>query len=149
MWFVEQMCQMTATDRGLREVAFSKCYAGGRVNAAQERLVPTLTRLVERAQADGSLRPDIAATDMPIMSLLAGTVSEFAGHVNADLWRRYVALLIEGLRRWPDQVRLPVEALDDADFDIAMNTWEPAGAPANAVRPGGRTVGRGPCGDSG
>ncbi|WP_407665604.1 TetR/AcrR family transcriptional regulator [Mycolicibacterium vinylchloridicum] len=129
-WFVEQMCQLTATDRGLREVAFSKSCAGDRVNSAQERLVPALNKLVERAQADGHLRPEIAAPDMPILGLLAGTVSEFAGAVNTELWRRYVALLIDGLRCRPEQTRLPVDALSEAELDLAMHTWEPAGAPA-------------------
>jgi AcrR family transcriptional regulator len=143
VWFVEQMCQITATDRGVREIAFSKCYAGSRVSAAQERLVPTLTRLVERAQADGHLRPELASADMPIIGLLAGTVSEFAGNLDPDLWRRYVALLVEGMRRRADQARLPVEALSDADLDVAMHTWEPAGTPANPVRSGVPPVGRG------
>lgn len=131
VWFVEQMCQITATDRGMREIAFSKCYAGNRVNAAQERLVPTLTRLVERAQADGHLRPELASADMPIIGLLAGTVGEFAGDIDPDLWRRYVALIIEGMRQRPEQERLPVEALSEADLDRAMHTWEPAGTPAS------------------
>lgn len=127
VWFVEQMCQVTASDRGMREVAFSKCYAGARVDAAQERLVPTLTALVERAQADGHLRPELAAADMPVIGLLAGTVSEFAGGVDTELWRRYVALLIEGMRRRKDQQRLPVEALTEEGLDAAMHTWTPAG----------------------
>lgn len=134
VWFVEQLCQQTAIDRGLREVAFSKRYAGSRVQAAQEHLVPALTRLVDRAQADGHLRPEIAAPDMPIMGLLAGTVSEFAGEVRPDLWRRYVALFIEGLRRRPDQPPLPVEALNETELDLAMHTWEPAGTPATSTR---------------
>lgn len=134
VWFVEQMCQVTASDRGMREVAFSKCYAGARLNAAQERLVPTLTALVERAQADGYLRPELAAADMPIIGLLAGTVSEFAGGVDADLWRRYVALLIDGMRRRPDQTPLPVAALSDEGLDTAMHTWEPAGSPPASAR---------------
>jgi len=134
VWFVEQMCQQTATDRGLREIAFSKHYAGSRVDEAQERLVPAVTRLVDRAQADGHLRTEVAGPDMPIISLLAGTVSEFAGEVSPDLWRRYVALFIEGLRRRPDQPPLPVEALDDAGLDKAMHTWEPAGARSDCAR---------------
>ena len=127
VWFVEQMCRLTATDRGLREIAFSKCYAGSRVNAAQDRLVPTLTTLVERARDDGHLRPELTAADMPLMGLLAGTVSEFAGEVDPELWRRYVALLIEGMRRRSDQERLPVEALSEEALDDAMHTWTPAG----------------------
>nr|WP_243841379.1 TetR/AcrR family transcriptional regulator [Mycobacterium sp. DL592] len=134
VWFVEQMCSVTATDRGLREIAFSKHYAGSRVDAVKENLVPALTRLVDRAQADGHLRPEIAAPDMPLISLLAGTVSEFAGEVRPDLWRRYVALFIEGLRCRPDQVPLPVGALSEDELDLAMNTWEPAGTPATSAR---------------
>ncbi|OBK84344.1 TetR/AcrR family transcriptional regulator [Mycolicibacter sinensis] len=127
VWYVEQMCEITATDRGLREIAFSKAYGGDRVTAAQERLVPVLKRLVERARADGRLRPDLSDTDMPIFGLLAGTVSEFAGHIDAELWRRYVAILLDGMRYRSDQLPLPVAALDDDGVEAAMRTWEPAG----------------------
>ncbi|KUH97200.1 TetR/AcrR family transcriptional regulator [Mycobacterium sp. IS-3022] len=127
VWFVEHMCEMTATDRGLREIAFSKTYGGDRVIAAQDRLHPVATRLVERAQIDGRLRSDISPTDMPIISLLAGMVSEFAGHVDTNLWRRYVGILLDGMRSHAENEPLPVRALDDEGFDAAMRTWEPAG----------------------
>lgn len=129
VWYVENMCEITATDRGLREIAFSKVYAGDRVKACQERLVPVLTKLVERAQGDGYLRPELSSTDMPIFGLLSGTVSEYAGHVDPDLWRRYVAILLGGMRQHDDQSPIPVEALDPEALDIAMRTWEPAGPP--------------------
>ncbi|MGB3892813.1 MAG: TetR/AcrR family transcriptional regulator [Mycolicibacter sinensis] len=135
VWYVEQMCAITATDRGLREIAFSKAYGGNRVTAAQERLVPVLKRLVERARADGRLRPDLSDTDMPIFGLLAGTVSEFAGHIDAELWRRYVAILLDGMRYRSDQLPLPVAALDDDGVEAAMRTWEPAG-PCSATKVG-------------
>lgn len=134
-WFVEQMCEITATDRGMREMAFSKVYAGDRVSAAKERLIPALKRLVERAQIDGHLRPELSSTDMPIFGLLAGTVSEFARHVDADLWRRYVAILLDGVRYRSDQARVPVNALDDEALERAMQTWEPAGPPVDRIRP--------------
>lgn len=126
-WYIERMCEMTATDRGLREIAFSKAYGGERVRAAQERLKPLQGQLVERAQADGHLRADLSSTDMPICGLLSGTVSEFAGHVDSLLWRRYVGLLLDGMRQRDDQDPLPVAALDSDELEIAMNTWEPAG----------------------
>ena len=126
-WFMQTMCEMTATDRGVREIAFSKAYGGPRVREAQDRLRAVLRRLVERAQADGLLRPEMSSTDMPVFGLLAGTVSEFAGHVGGDLWRRYVALMLDGMRQRSDQAPLPVQALDDDEIDAAMNTWEPAG----------------------
>lgn len=127
VWYVEQMCEITATDRGLREIAFSNAYGGDRVTAAKERLIPVQKTLVERARADGRLRPELSATDMPIFGLLSGTVSEFAGHVDSDLWRRYVAILIDGMRCRSDQLPLPVAALDDDGVECAMRSWEPAG----------------------
>ncbi|RRR47366.1 TetR/AcrR family transcriptional regulator [Mycolicibacter terrae] len=134
VWYVEQMCEITATDRGLREIAFSKTYGGDRVTAAQDRLVPILKTLVERARVDGRLRPELSSTDMPIFGLLAGTVSEFAGHVDADLWRRYVGILLDGMRYRSDQLPLPVAALDDDGVEAAMRAWEPAGPCGDRIR---------------
>ena len=128
-WYVDKMCEITATDRGLREIAFSKAYGCDRVKACQEQLVPVLTKLVERAQRDGYLRPELSSTDMPIFGLLAGTVSEFAGNVDAELWRRYVAILLDGMRYHAGQSRIPVKALDSDELDMAMQSWEPAGPP--------------------
>ncbi|MUL67147.1 TetR family transcriptional regulator [Mycobacterium sp. CBMA 234] len=125
-WFVEQMCQQTATDRGLREILYGKGGVCNRVDAARTRLVPKLAKLVERAQKDGYLRPGITDSDMPILGLLAGTVSEFAGHVDADLWRRYVAIFLDGLRDRDGQATLPVDALDADHTAIVMTTSPPA-----------------------
>jgi AcrR family transcriptional regulator len=121
-WFVEQMCQQTATDRGLREILYSEVGCCNRVDAARVRLVPRLAKLVERAQKDGYLRPGISESDMPILGLLAGTLSEFAGHVDADLWRRYMTIFLDGLRARDGQGALPVEALDEDQTAIVMNS---------------------------
>ena len=123
-WFAEQMGQQTATDRGLREILYGKG-GGNRVGAARTRLVPKLAKLVERAQKDGYLRPGITDSDMPILGLLAGTVSEFAGHVDPELWRRYVAIFLDGLRNRDGQDKLPVDALDEDQAAIAMTTAPP------------------------
>ncbi len=124
-WFIEQMGQQTATDRGLREILYGQSGCGNRVDAARTRLVPKLAKLVERAQKDGYLRPGISDSDMPILGLLAGTVSEFAGHVNADLWRRYVAIFLDGLRARDGQDPLPVDALDEDQAAIVMTNCPP------------------------
>jgi hypothetical protein len=59
---------------------------------------------------------------MPILGLLAGTLSEFAGHVDADLWRRYMTIFLDGLRARDGQGALPVEALDEDQTAIVMNS---------------------------
>jgi AcrR family transcriptional regulator len=127
VWFVEHLCELTATDRGLREMVYSKAYGGYRVECARVRLDPLVSQLVEHARADGHLRADVEPTDMPIVSLLAGTVSEWAGHVQPELWRRYVALLLDGMRQHEGQGRLGVDALETEQMDAAMQGWHPAG----------------------
>lgn len=127
VWWVQHMCELTATDRGLREMVYSRAHGGYGVDCARDRLAPVVSALVKRARDDGHLRPDIEHTDMPVMGLLAGTVSEWAGHVQPELWRRYVALLLEGMRNRDDRQSLEVDALDADQTDAAMQGSAPAG----------------------
>ena len=126
-WFVQQMTDLTATDRGLREVAFSRACCGGRVDAGRPRLEPVVTKLVERAQRDSYLRPEIRSTDVPLLGLMAGAVSEYSDGLSADLWRRYVAILLQGMRCQPGLDRLPVDALTSDELQAAMYAWPPTG----------------------
>ncbi|VEG51754.1 TetR family transcriptional regulator [Mycolicibacterium aurum] len=125
---VWQLCELTATDRGLREAAFSKAYCGSSVDAGRTRLDPRVAVLVERAQRDGHLRPEVSSTDMPLFALMAGAVSEYAGEVSSDLWRRYVGVLLQGMRCQPGQEPLEVSALDHDELEAAMSTWQPTAA---------------------
>ncbi|MBB2989624.1 AcrR family transcriptional regulator [Mycolicibacterium iranicum] len=127
VWFIERHCELAATDRGLREMVYSKAYGGNRVECARERLTPLVSELVARARRDGYLRPDVEATDAPVIGLLAGTVGEWAGRVDPELWRRYVGLLLEGMRRREHLRPLPVGALDEDQMHSAMHGWDPAG----------------------
>jgi AcrR family transcriptional regulator len=126
VWFVEHLCELTSTDRGLREMVYSTAYGGYRAECARDRCTPPISKLVERARDDGHLRPDVEPTDMPIVGLLAGTVSEWAGHVEPELWRRYVAIMLDGMRQRKDQNRLDVPALDEDQMEAAMQGWRPA-----------------------
>jgi AcrR family transcriptional regulator len=129
-WWMWKMCELTATDRGLREIAFSRAYCGGRVDAGRTRLHPPVGELVERAKRDGYLRPEVSATDMPLCGLMAGAVSEYAGEVSPDLWRRYVGVLLQGLRCHPGQAPLPVAPLSEDEMEAAMSTWQPGAGQA-------------------
>ena len=66
---------------------------------ARNSIVPVVTRLVERAQTDGHLRSDFVATDVPIIELMLSSVSAYTSVVAPDLWRRYLAIVLDGLAR--------------------------------------------------
>jgi hypothetical protein len=59
---------------------------------------PLLRRLIERAQEQGALRADFTAEDMPLVFWTGGRVIEATAAVAPDFWRRYVGLLLDGLR---------------------------------------------------
>ena len=74
--FLEQACASHACDRGFKEVALSGSHGLERVARARQLMFPVVTRLVERAQSDGSLRADLAPTDLPLLQVMLGTLSE-------------------------------------------------------------------------
>ncbi|MCV7024404.1 TetR/AcrR family transcriptional regulator [Mycolicibacterium novocastrense] len=123
VFFVEEMCQLTARDQGLREAVLSRAHGGDRVEAARLRLDPMVAKVVEKASAAGYLRADIGDTDLPLVSVIAGAVTEFAGDSRPDLWRRYVAIFLDGLRSRVDQAPLPVPALTTDQHEAAMRSW--------------------------
>ncbi len=55
---------------------------------------------------------------------MAGTVGEYSDGVSKELWRRYVGLLLQGMRCQPGLERLPVDALTHDELQDAMSTWQ-------------------------
>lgn len=127
VFFVEEMCQLTARDHGLREAMLTHAYGGDRIEAARLRLDPMITKVVEKARADGNLRTDITDTDLPFFAIIAGAVTEFAGDIRPELWRRYVAVFLDGMRSQQGQAPLPVDALSPDQHDAAVRSWNPPG----------------------
>jgi len=64
----------------------------------RERLRPPLRRLVERAQEQGALRADFTAEDLPLVLWTGGRVIEKTEAVATEHWRRYLGLMLDGLR---------------------------------------------------
>ncbi len=118
--FFEQGLAMQAADRGLKELLVGHGHAsesGARVRA---QVLALAEQLVTRAQEAGALRPDVGARDLPIVSLMLGQVIDFSHAVAPDLWRRYLALLLDGLRN-PGRP-LPLAPLEPAQLDAAIAT---------------------------
>jgi AcrR family transcriptional regulator len=101
--FLERASQEQACDRGFKEVALSGSIGLARCSRARELMLPLVGQLVARAQADGSLRADLAPTDLPLMQLMLGFISDCTRDVDPEIWRRYLGLLTDGLRTSRDQ----------------------------------------------
>jgi AcrR family transcriptional regulator len=124
--FMELATQQHARDRGFKEVALSGTHGHDRVARARERMIPLVSQLVQRAQADGSLRPDLVPTDLPLVQLMLGSLSECTRDVDPEVWRRFLVLLTDGMRTRRDgPTPLPSGGLDPEQTQSTMRAWRP------------------------
>ena len=125
--FVEGVCALIATDRGMRQVMLSSAYGQGEVAHCRDEFGVLGEQLVARVKATGVVRPDFEVTDVFVLFLLIGSVTDFAGEVSPQLWRRYFDIMIDGLRAQPGQSRAPELAptLDQQELTSAMRCWRP------------------------
>ena len=112
---------LMAGNMGLRQLLMFSTYGKERITYARDQMRPVITRLVQRAQASGDLRPDFAGTDVKMIVFMLSSVAEYASVSRPDLWRRYLALLIDGLRPARGTVsELPASAPTADDIEAAM-----------------------------
>jgi AcrR family transcriptional regulator len=124
--FMEKMAELLAGDVGLRQMLMFATYGRDRVTYARQRNFPVVARLVERAQAAGQVRPDLRPTDIPFLVFVLTEAAVLARPARPDIWRRYLALVIDGLR--PDRAGvtpLPVPALLPEEMESTLRQHAP------------------------
>jgi AcrR family transcriptional regulator len=121
--YLEHSMAMQAADRGLHDLLIGNAAALERVADARDRLWPLVEGLVRRAQEAGRLRGDIAVSDLPVVNLMLREVVDFSHDVAPDLWRRYLALVLDGLRG--ERSPLPQPPLAPDELEAAMACHQP------------------------
>lgn len=112
--------ELLAANLGLRTVALSPS-ANTFVVSARERFAGMAGALRARAIAEGDLRPDITDADL---AMVLWMVSELAAHsmqVAPDAYRRYLELLLDGMRAHPEARSLPAPVTAQGADDISRN----------------------------
>jgi AcrR family transcriptional regulator len=96
--FLERSLALHTQNRALKDLVATQEHGRARAAAMRRRLRPLLAQLVQRAQEQGMLRPDFEPQDVALVFWSAGGVIERGGAAAAELWRRYLGLLLDGLR---------------------------------------------------
>ncbi len=123
---LQRVCEVQAFDRGLREVMLGTGRGPERQRQMRDRVAPTVDAVVARAQEQGTLRADVVPADFPILQLMVGAVTDHIGQ--PGLWRRYLAIVIDGLRARPGEPSplpdLPVseDAMQEAIIDSSARS---------------------------
>ncbi len=119
----ERMGERIAADQGLFEAMICRPESPGRA-AVRERMLPIVGQAFARAGADGHLRPDAGPTDFPMVLRMIAAISEFSRDVRPELWRRYLALILDGLRAdCTELTPLPEPPIDPTEMDEVRACW--------------------------
>jgi AcrR family transcriptional regulator len=124
--FMEQAATKLAGDLGLRQLMMFATYGGDKIWYARQRNAPLVTALVERAQEAGQLRSDLRPTDIPFLLFVLTEAAQLARDVSPEIWRRYLTLVLDGLRPEREGVSpLPVPAMLPEEFEMTMRQNAP------------------------
>lgn len=123
--YFERALALQAADRGLKEVLFSSGRGRERSVHARRQIAPVVTKLVKRAVEAGAVRSDMRTSDVPVINFMLNTVVDFGRDVEPDLYKRYLAIVLDGLRPRDDLDPLPADALEVGQFQDALARWKP------------------------
>ncbi|MEU4213067.1 helix-turn-helix domain-containing protein [Streptomyces sp. NPDC026206] len=96
--YMAQIFEGLAADRGAIELMTTTVAAGPTLAALREHNHETVGLLVRRAQEQGTMRPDVVTEDLLFALAALGRYVPSAAAVAPGSWRRYLALLFDGLR---------------------------------------------------
>ena len=99
--FLRRNLELQTRDRAFREIVMGTPEGAQRVGQIRERMFPLGGRLVQRAKDAGALRADFQQADFPILVLMLTAIVDAAREVEPELWRRYLEIVIQGLRADP------------------------------------------------
>ena len=123
--FMVGNCELQSRHRGLQQFLLSRAGSLEFSDSARERLTPGVSALVERARTDGRIRPDIHSSDVALIFALTGVMIDAARAVDPELWRRYLEMLLDGIKLGPRSATLPGSPPAGEQLDKVLTRWGP------------------------
>ncbi len=123
--FIRRDFELQTSDRGLREFLLGRADSTELGQRSRARIQPLVTELVERAQAAGRLRADLGQSDIAIILAMLGGLIDASLPVAPDLWRRYLAMILNGIQRGAGNDEFPGQPPDQLQLDRILARWVP------------------------
>lgn len=105
--FCEHTIVERQRDQGLAQVLASGQCGHERLDRLRNQMTAIIGELLQRAQEAGAVRTDLEVVDL---ALIIHLLSRVTVEENTEIWRRYLALLLEALRASPGEQPLPKPA---------------------------------------
>jgi AcrR family transcriptional regulator len=129
--FFEATIEPQATQQVLRDVLTTDPESAPMLEV-HRRIGDSLSTLLAKAKEQGSVRQDVVVSDLAVLTTLLGEVVRLFGPVAPEIWRRFLPLLLDGLRPGATTA-LSTGPLSKEDFIAGMAAQARAAA---ARRPG-------------
>ena len=100
--FLEGALELQSTNFGLKDLILATPEGLGSICRLRDRLFPLGQQLIKRAQDAGELRADFEPSDMPLVQLMVSAISDGARDVDPELWRRFLQIVLQGMRANPE-----------------------------------------------
>jgi AcrR family transcriptional regulator len=110
-----QIGRRIAANRGLHEAIAGLPQTAEAMEKTRAALTPAIAALLARARASGQVRDDIDEADVPVLVSMVAEAIAATEDAGADLWPRYVVILLDGLR--PGGTPLPRHAPSPEEVD--------------------------------
>ncbi|MFD5074377.1 TetR/AcrR family transcriptional regulator [Streptomyces sp. NPDC058371] len=127
--FLMEMSADLAENRGLHEAVMLGSHSSGPIETTRAGMIPFLEALVRRAQESGQLRPEVTASDIPVIQHMLSSAAQFTRGTRPEIWRRYIEVLLNGLRERPDNPPLTTPSLSNENVEQLMGLVRPEPGP--------------------
>ncbi|MFD0410406.1 TetR/AcrR family transcriptional regulator [Kitasatospora sp. NPDC127116] len=126
--------ELVAADRGINDLVTQAIPAIPGMIEISRRHAATVGVLIARAQEQGTMRRDVVTMDLLFLLGPLCRALPAATELRPDLWRRYLALLLDGFRARAAHP-LPVPPIGEEHLDrMFADLWE-AGSPEQPEQP--------------
>lgn len=97
--FLFEIGERANADQGLSDSAKEGCVASAELTPLRKRLLDICGELVRRGQRAGVVRKDVTGQDLIFLIAASGSLGKLPfPDLREDLWKRYLGLLLDGLR---------------------------------------------------
>ncbi|KZF01101.1 MAG: TetR/AcrR family transcriptional regulator [Rhodococcus sp. (in: high G+C Gram-positive bacteria)] len=117
--FLTKLFEGISADKGLGDVVLGTDEGCNGIARMRERIDPFVERIVTRAKDSGRLRADVEVNDLFPLIGMVNAASEFMSCVEPANWKRYFAIVMDGLRADSGMSALPGRALTTDEITAA------------------------------
>lgn len=115
---IESFVELQVADRGLKDVLFGAAGDCDAFRAQRAAALPVAAAVLRRAQEAGVVRSDVELTDIAVAQLMLGRLGALTAESGPGLWRRQLAIVLDGLRpARPAPTPLPATPPTIDDFE--------------------------------